>query len=160
MRAFGWIVIGVIFALPISATAQALQFGSAALDPSAPLEISSDSLSIDETTNSAELSGSVFIQQGAMALAADQLRITYGADSDLRSFAAKGAVRLENPPTVIQADEAFYDFADEKIRLTGNVAVINGDNRVSAQTMAIDLRTGQASLRGQVRSQIKLAPKE
>ena len=57
------------------AAAQNVAFGAMRADVSAPVEVSADSLSVNQADGSAVFSGNVLIGQGEMRLAADRVTV-------------------------------------------------------------------------------------
>ena len=89
--------------LPVMALAQgaAFAFGQVQRDRSAPVEVTSDTLSVDQNDNSALFTGSVVIAQGAMRLSAPRVRVVYLPDrSGIESLEATGGVTLTSGETI------------------------------------------------------------
>ena len=64
--------------LAVSAAAQvAIGFGGVAYDARQPVEVTADSLTIDQSTGEAVFSGNVIVHQGDLRMAAGQVRVLY-----------------------------------------------------------------------------------
>ena len=64
--------------VPAGAVAQGVQLGGAfAADPSAPVEVTSDSLTVDQATGAATFTGNVVIGQGDLRVQAGEVEVLY-----------------------------------------------------------------------------------
>ena len=75
---FIFLISTLWFTLP--AAAQNVAFGAVKADPSLPVEVTSDALSVNQADGSAEFTGSVLIVQGVMKLSADRVLVIYKTD--------------------------------------------------------------------------------
>ena len=66
-------------ALPAQIMAQGtnITLGGINADPRAPVEVTADSLTVDQNTKSAVFAGNVVIGQGTMRISAGQVRVIY-----------------------------------------------------------------------------------
>lgn len=153
------IALCTLLALPLAlpAAAQTVAFGGIRADTSAPVEISADSLSVDQTDASATFSGNVVIVQGAMRLAAAEVRVEYGKDGQNRieRLHASGGVTLVSAAEAAEANDAVYTVATGQIVLQGNVLLTQGVNVLSGQLLTVDLTTGQATMQGRVQTTLQ-----
>ncbi|MFB2532158.1 lipopolysaccharide transport periplasmic protein LptA [Paracoccus sp. p4-l81] len=148
-------LILALMALPQALAAQqAVAFGGVRANTSAPVEVSADSLSVDQASGAATFSGNVVIGQGQMRLSATSVRVEYGdkGQSQIRRLHATGKVTLVSGPDAAEADEAVYEVDSGQVTLTGNVMLAQGQNVLSGNRMVVDLKTGSASVDGRVRS--------
>lgn len=140
--------------LAVPAGAQTVAFGGVKADTSAPVEVSADSLSVDQSSGSATFSGNVVIGQGQMRLSADKVAVEYGdaGKSRIRRLHATGHVTLVSGPDAAEAAEAVYEVDTGTVTLTGNVMLAQGQNVLSGNSMVVNLKSGSASVEGRVRS--------
>ncbi len=148
------ILAAALALLPLTATAQTVAFGGVKADTSAPVEVSADSLSVDQGSGSATFTGKVVIGQGQMRLSADSVRVEYGdaARSKIRRLHATGNVTLVSGPDAAEAAEAVYEVDSGQVTLKGNVMLAQGQNVLSGNSMVVNLKTGSATVEGRVRS--------
>lgn len=148
------ILAAALALLPLTATAQTVAFGGVKADTSAPVEVSADSLSVDQGSGSATFTGKVVIGQGQMRLSADSVRVEYGdaARSKIRRLHATGHVTLVSGPDAAEAAEAVYEVDSGHVTLKGNVMLAQGQNVLSGNSMVVNLKTGSATVEGRVRS--------
>ncbi len=146
----------VLFAMPFGeAAAQGTQvpFGSLSHDTSAPVEISSDELTVNQADGTAEFRGNVVVGQGEMRLSAGLVRVEYAADAGrIARFRAEGGVTFVNGSEAAEAEEAVYDLESGEVVLSGGVILSEGDNALSADRLVIDLRSGTGRMEGSVRT--------
>jgi lipopolysaccharide export system protein LptA len=139
------------------AAAQTVAFGGIQADTSAPVEVSADSLAVDQTDGSATFSGNVLVVQGALRLAAAQVRVEYGTEgqSRIERLHASGQVRLVSANEAAEAAEAVYTILSGEIVMTGNVLLTQGANVLSGQRLTVNLTTGLASMEGRVQTTLQ-----
>ncbi|WP_332713073.1 LptA/OstA family protein [Pelagibacterium mangrovi] len=122
-------------------------FGGLADEAGEEVNVTADDLQINENESTALFSGNVVIVQGTMELAAPELLAVYGegGPSDLENFTATGGVVMNFDDQTVDADQAFYDFAQRILTFTGSVVVVNESGTVNADRLVIDTRAGTSS---------------
>lgn len=147
----------VLLCLPLAAAAQTAEiaFGGLTADPTLPVEVTSDSLTLNQTDGSAVFSGNVIVAQGEMKLSAAEVRVEYGAGGDQRRIErlhATGGVLLVNGDAAAEAAAAEYDIAASTIELSGDVLLTQGGNTMSGQKLTVNLAEGTGRMDGRVRT--------
>lgn len=140
--------------IPLGVAAQQLAFGGIRADTTAPVEVTADSLSVNQADGSATFSGNVVIGQGAMRLSAATVRVEYGAEGQNRieRLHASGGVTLVSEADAAEAREAVYTIATGEIVLTGDVLLTQGANVMAGQKLTVDLKSGTGAMDGRVRT--------
>jgi len=132
-------------------------FGSLSDESDLPVEISADTLSVDQSDGSAVFEGNVLVVQGELRLSAGKLRVEYATDDEdngtgiSRLLASDGVVLIANQEKA-EAEEATYDLAGNRVILDGDVLLATGSSALLANHAEIDLATGKATLSGRVRT--------
>lgn len=144
-------------ALLVSATSLSAQtnidLGGISADPTAPVEVTADSLKVDQDTGSAVFSGNVVIGQGDLRLAAPTVQVTYAADTgDITRLQASGGVTFATATEAAEAQTADYNLAAGLLTLDGNVLLTQGASALSAQSMVVNLKDGTAQMSGRVKT--------
>lgn len=144
-------------ATPAAVLAQGTQitFGGLKHDASQAVEVSSDTLSINQTDGSAVFTGNVVIGQGTMRLSANRVVVEYavgGSTKRISKMHANGGVLLVNGTEAAEADQAVYSIDNGNIIMTGNVILTQGQSALSSNRMVVNLSTGQATLEGRVKT--------
>ena len=154
LRIITLVALPAVLALTGPAAAQTIAFGGTRADTSAPVEMTSDTLTVDQSSGQAVFTGNVLIGQGAMRLSADKVTVTYaaGGQQTIQSLTATGGVTLVNGPDAAEAAEAVYDVATGTVTLTGDVVMTQGQNVLSGERMQVNLSDGTAQVQGRVRS--------
>ncbi|MDP2061815.1 MAG: LptA/OstA family protein [Phaeovulum sp.] len=139
------------------AQAQTTDFGGIRADTSAAVEISADSLTIDQADGSAVFSGNVVVSQGAMRLAAALVRVEYGNDGqrEISRLLASGGVVLASGSDAAEAESAEYTILSGTVVLSGNVVLTQGGNVLSGQRLTVNLTTGTATVEGRVQTTLQ-----
>lgn len=108
-----------------------------------PVEITADLFTVDENTKEAVFTGNVVVIHPSVKVWAEKVVAIYGegGTTDIESFVATGAVRLETPEQDATGDRAVFTPADQMLRLTGNVNVINSGGTVDAGELVVNLAT-------------------
>jgi lipopolysaccharide export system protein LptA len=123
-------------------------------DSGEPVEITSDSLGVDQLANTAVFSGSVVVGQGALRLAADEVEVIYasGGDSAIETIRATGNVTVTNGAESAEGAAALYRVAEGVIELEGDVLLTQGTNAIAGERLRIDLNTGRGNIEGRVQT--------
>ncbi|MDO5704721.1 MAG: lipopolysaccharide transport periplasmic protein LptA [Paracoccus sp. (in: a-proteobacteria)] len=143
-------------ALPVAA--QTVAFGGMRADTSAPVEVSADSLTVNQTDGTALFQGNVVIGQGEMRLSAQTVRVEYAASTGsgtqrrIRALDASGGVTLVSGADAAEAREARYEVDSGLVALTGDVLLTQGNNVMSGDRIVVNLADGTAQAQGRVRS--------
>ncbi len=158
----GLLVAGLLAAaaLPVGVLAQGQgPFGGFKHDSTAPIEITSDALEVQQAQNLAVFSGDVVAGQGTLRLTADRVEVTYaeqaGGNSQtgaIRNLQAEGNVFISNGAETAQGAHARYDVESGMITMTGKVVLTQGKNVISGETLTINLNEGQGKVQGRVKS--------
>jgi len=136
-------------------------FGGFKHDSSAPIEIASDSLEVQEAKHLAIFAGNVDAVQGTLHLTADTLNVTYAAEQGnsgtgaIQHMRAEGHVFLSNASETAQGAWAEYDVAGGTMRMGGNVVLTQGDNAISGQSLFINLDAGTGKIEGGTSTRVK-----
>lgn len=141
-----------------SALAQetSLTFGEGASDPTLPVEVTSETLDVNQEDGSAEFKGNVVVIQGDMRLSADRVLVIYNEEkSAIERVEATGDVVLVSGPDEAEADKADYTIESGVIVLTGNALLNQGPNTISSDKVTVNLATGTAQMVGRVKTILK-----
>lgn len=145
----------MLLGLPGWAIAQGTQiaFGSLRQDPDAPVEVTSDTLSVNQTDGTALFSGNVVVGQGSMRLSAKTVRVIYKEDGNsIERLQASGGVLLVSDQDAAEANNADYNIKDGTIVMTGDVLMTQGQSALSSQRMTVDIDAGTAHMSGRVKT--------
>ena len=130
-----------------------ITFGGLKGDPKAPVTVTSESLTVDETARMAVFTGNVLVVQGEMRLSAAEVRVEYEADADrIARLWATGGVLLVNAKDAAQSRKADYVIDTGIVTMTEDVVLTQGPATFTAQTFVADMKTGLGQLQGGVRS--------
>jgi len=155
-----YLVRTLILALPLTLAAIVAQaqstnvaFGSFKADPTLPVEVTSDTLDVNQADGSAEFLGNVLVGQGEMRLSAARVLVIYNQEaSGIDQLEATGDVVLVNGPDAAEADKAVYSIDTGVIVMTGNVLLTQGPNALTSDSMRVNLTTGTANMVGRVKT--------
>jgi lipopolysaccharide export system protein LptA len=153
---FRFIVIcaGFIAALAGPSFAQTnINLGGIAVDTTAAIEVTSESLSIDQDTGTAVFEGDVLISQGELRISAARVEVIYGTDTNrIARLIASGNVTFVTAQDAAEAETADYDITTGLLTLTGDVLLTQGGSAISAQSMVVNVNNGTATMQGRVRT--------
>lgn len=146
------VLIGLAFAIPQPGLAQDPSgFGALSQQADAPVEITADTLEIDEDSSIAIFTGNVVITQDAMTMDAQRVEVRYGAGgpADLQRLEASGGrVRMSFDGQTADSDTAVYDVAQRVLTLAGNVVVTNATGTINSAQLVINTRDGTSTFTG------------
>jgi lipopolysaccharide export system protein LptA len=157
MRTAGLAVMLAVLASAAPAQETRVPFGGLEHDETLPVEITSDTLELDQAAGTAVFQGEVKVGQGELRLAADRVEVFYDAregseTGTVRRMRATGNVTLTNGAEAAEAEEADYEVASGIIEMQGDVLLTQGENALSSQSLRIDLNAGTGVLEGRVRT--------
>ena len=127
-------------------------FGSLSSDRTKPIEFNSDRLIFDQEKNWAELFDRVQIIQGKTVLSANYVKAIYSSTNKLEVVFAETNVELKSGQDIARSDKAVYSLTDNSISLTGNAQLVQGKNKIMADKILINTKTGLTQLLGGVKS--------
>lgn len=112
--------------------------------------ITGDKFVVDEANHQATFNGAVVVKTPTIGLWADQVVITYGdkGTSDVQSFEATGAVRIETTEQDATGEKAIYDPKTEILHLTGNVTVTSATSKLTGPELVVNLKTNTSTFNG------------
>lgn len=138
-----------------AALAQGAQvtFGSMQQDTNAPVEVTADSLSVNQSNGTALYQGNVVIAQGDMRLAAPRVLVVYSEQAGrIERLEATGGVVLVSGEEAAEAQRADYNIEAGTVVMSGNVLLTQGPNALTAERMTVNLETGSAQMSGRVKT--------
>lgn len=131
--------------LALAAASARAQTGISAHDPTLPIEITADRLTVEQARRQAVFAGNVEAVQGEVTLRADRLVVHYELEQGgtagraIRRIEAEGDVVLASPEESARADRAVYDVVAGTIVLEGSVILTRGEDVVRGGRLDIDL---------------------
>ncbi|ABD53143.1 LptA/OstA family protein [Jannaschia sp. CCS1] len=148
-------LLGVILCLTTPLSAQVnIGFGGVAYDSSQPVEVTSDALTVDQTTGEAVFTGNVIVVQGDLRMAASAVRVLYTTDGnqDISEVIATGGVLITRGTEAAEGNSAVFNVASSLLTLRGNVLVTQGQTAIAGDNMVVDMTTGSGTVDGRVRT--------
>ena len=122
-------------------------------DTTLPVEVTSDSLSVDQGSGQATFAGNVKVTQGEMTISAGTARIEYLPDgSGVAKVYLDGRVLFASPTDAAEADAAVYTIASGEVVMTGDVLLTQGQTTISGNRLVYDLDAGTGSMEGRVQT--------
>ncbi|AUQ56208.1 putative protein in bacteria [Phaeobacter inhibens] len=145
-----------LFSTGLSAQSASIAFGAVKADPSQPVEVTAETLDVNQADGSARFIGDVVIIQGVMRLSANDVLVIYKQDetgkTGVERLEASGNVILINGPDAAEADKAEYTIDSGTVVMTGNVLLSQSTGTLTSNRLVVDLTTGTASLSGRVKT--------
>lgn len=130
-----------------------VDLGGITVDQTAAIEVTADSLSVDQDTGQAIFEGNVLIIQGDLRLTAGRVEVVYGTvTSEIARLIASGGVTFVTAQEAAEATQANYDVTTGELVLTGDVLLTQGASAISAGQMTINVTDGTATMDGRVRT--------
>jgi lipopolysaccharide export system protein LptA len=145
----------VILSAGAAAAQVGIGFGGVAHDTDQPVEVTADSLSIDQSGGRAVFEGNVLIVQGDLRMAAGRVEVVYDDAEEGRSVnevLATGGVLVTRGDDAAEGTQARYDIAGALLTMTGDVLVTQGPTAISGDRMVVNMSTGNGTVDGRVRT--------
>jgi len=126
-----------------------------------PLEVTADSLEVDQASGASVFRGNVLAIQGDLRMTAGTIRIEYtpatdGGSQRVDRLIASGGVTLVTPSEALEAREAIYTLPQGDLEMTGDVLLVQGQNVLSGQRFVANLTAGTGQMTGRVRTVIRM----
>ncbi len=153
-------VAAFLRALPMIALTSGAAFAqSLDHDSSQPIEISADSLEVEQEQQVATFAGNVDAVQGDLVLSADKLRVHYegkdsavgiaaGSGNRIRRIDAEGNVIIASPEETAEGKQGTYDVRGKLVVLEGEVVLTRGENVIRGERLVMDLVSGKSRIVG------------
>lgn len=122
-------------------------------DTSLAIEITADSMEVEQERQVATFKGAVDAKQGELRLRADVLVVHYrdkddGSGKTISLIEADGNVFVSSPDETAQGSRGTYDVAARTISLEGPVTLTRGENVVQGERLELDLASGVSRVVG------------
>lgn len=167
MQSIRAVLLVLSLALPAgAASAQSAQiaFGGLKQDTSAPVQVTSQKLQVNQADGSAVFTGDVVVGQGQMRLSAAEVRVEYaksvdGQKNQIQALHASGGVTLvTSPADAAEAQQAVYTIGTGQVVMTGNVLLTQGPSVISGDKLVVNLKTGAGHMEGHVKTTLQSQP--
>ena len=154
MRFFGPFLLGALLLSGPASAQNQVAFGGLKADTTLPVEVTADSLAVNQSDGTATFAGNVTIIQGDMRLKAGTVAVVYKTDDRKRieSLSATGGVTLSAGPDAAESREAVYVIDTGQVVMTGDVLLTQGAAIISGQKLTVDLKSGTGSMDGRVKT--------
>ena len=128
-------------------------FGGTEHNSSDPIEITSDSLAVNQEDGTATFIGNVIAVQGDLRMAAAEILVVYNVDDqgntqDVRDVIGSGSVLITRGTEAAEGDRAVYEVAEDLLTMTGEVLVTQGTGAVSGERLVVNMLTGVGAVDG------------
>lgn len=148
------VLLALLAVNPVAAVAQtAIDLTGLKQDTSLPVEVTADSLAVDQGTGKATFKGNVQVVQGEMTISASEARVEYTPDGKgIDRVLFFGRVMFASPTDAAEADEAVYTIASGEVVMTGDVLLTQGTTTISGARLVYNLDAGTGSMEGRVQT--------
>lgn len=150
LRALVFVVLSTVIA---QAQQAAIKFGGLRQDTSLPVEVTSDTLSVDNADGAATFTGNVLVVQGDMRMTAAEIRVEYAQGGNgIQRLHATGGVTLVSPTDAAESSEAVYTIGDGNVVMSGNVLLTQGNASIAGDRLTVNLTDGTGTMDGRVKT--------
>ncbi|MEM6489931.1 MAG: LptA/OstA family protein [Pseudomonadota bacterium] len=149
----GLLLAALALSHPVAAETQG-PFGGFKHDNTAPIEITSNALEVQQQNNLAIFTGDVIAGQGTLRLQAERIEVYYlteGGSGDtgaIQRLRAEGGVLLSNGSETAKGAWGEYDVTAGTMRMGGSVVLTQGANAISGESLTINLTQGTGRIEG------------
>ncbi len=130
-------------------------YAAAALDGKAPIEITSDTLEVDQEAGTATFIGNVVAIQKDINLKSQKMIVHYVKDNQKGANDGNNSISkievidnvfLSTPQEAAQGDRGLYDVVKDTIHLSGNVVLKKDKNIVRGTALVYNMKTGKSTV--------------
>lgn len=151
LLSFGLVAALAAFASVARAQEATIAFGDMAQDTSLPVEVTSETFSVNNADGTAIFSGDVRVTQGEMVLTAAEVQVKYDPEGRaISQLIASGGVSVTNLADTAKSDGAVYTIDSGVIVMTGNVVLTQGPSSMQGEKLTINLKDGSGVMEGRV----------
>lgn len=126
-----------------------VNFAGLKTDPSAPLQVRADQLSVSQSDGAALFTGNVVMTQSDMELHASIMKVIYNkASKGIAELHASGGVTVKAGTNVAASDEAVYTVGTSGLVMTGHVILTTEQATIAGEMLTINLSTGLGTMSG------------
>ena len=109
-----------------------------------PLEITSQSMTVEEKSNMITFNGSVVAKKDTITIYSDTMIVNYYQDKKIKNVLASGNVRLIQDQKEIRSEKAEYLPDKEKVIFTGNPVFTENKNIVTGSMITYIIPSGKS----------------
>ena len=152
MPRFFAIITACLLVFASTASSQTnINLGGIAVDTAAQIEVTAESLSVDQDSGRAIFEGDVLILQDDLRISAARVEVVYDAQTNqIARLVATGNVTFVTATDAAEAESADYDITTGLLTLSGDVLLTQGASAISAQNMVVNVTDGTATMQGRV----------
>ncbi len=145
------VLVALMAASPAFAQSAKVSFGGLKADTRLPVEVTAESLEVNQADGSATFMGNVLVTQGEMRLQAGIIRVEYDqAGGAIARLHASGGVLMVNATDAAESETAVYTIASGEVVMKGKVLMTQGNTAIKGDTLVINLKTGTGRMEGGV----------
>ncbi|MEI6799245.1 MAG: LptA/OstA family protein [Pseudomonadota bacterium] len=148
-----WLFAVALIAAPLGAGAAGtdVAFSGLQVDPSQPVKVVADRLSVNQTDGTAVFTGNVVVTQGTMTLQTAHLQIEYAQDKkSIARMLADGGVKMATGTEAASSQDAEYAPETGDLIMRGDVVLTQGASAISGPLLTMSLKTGLGTMEGRV----------
>lgn len=140
-----------------SAQGASVDLGVRDHDSSTPVQITSESLSLNQGEGTASFIGDVLVRQGDMTITCGRMIVEYAPNpetgtEEINTIRMFDGVTMASPTEAAESANAVYTLADDILIMTGNVLVTQGTTALTSGKLTYNLDTGQGLMEGNVKT--------
>jgi len=121
---------------------------------SKPVKITAESLEADNKKNTVTFKGNVVAKQEDMVIVADTMTVDYEKEGGIKTVQASGNVKMSQAERVATGTRIIFYNPEQKIVMTGNPKIWQGDNLISCEKITVLLEEDKIFFEGKVDSTI------
>ena len=118
--------------------------------------IDSDKLIIKENPLISEFIGNAYARNSENHFWGDKILVNYDNDKKIKLITIIRSVKIVRPNEEIFGDKAIYDPKLEKIKISGNVSIIQDGNILSGSELIVDLINSTSIIEGNNDKQVSV----
>lgn len=127
-----------------------------------PIKIESDYMKYTGDDKVSHFSGNVIVNNGNMRMKSDSMDVSFDDKNQVKEIYSQGNVKIEKEGMLSLSNNAKFFSADNRVLLTGNVRVWQGDNYLEGEKVTLynDTNKIQVDRGTNKRVKIIIVPKE
>jgi lipopolysaccharide transport protein LptA len=123
------------------------------------IEITSETMVFNSKTFVTRFSTDVKLNYGKLKLSAQVLDVSPSTNNSNLTFFASGPIVISSGKNFIYGDQANFKEKNQELVITGNVSLVQNNNKIFGNELILDLKEGIAKISGEVKTTISPSEK-
>ena len=120
------------------------------------INIVSDRLEIDDNTNESTFIGNVYAEEDTFKIWSEKMVVKFNKNRDqIDEIESFEDVKIDHNDMTTNSDQALYLPSSQILKLTGNVHVTQGRNKIKCEELILDIKNSTSIIKGNSKNRLE-----